>query len=434
MIAGAAATGASVLPERQVLKDTTCHCGAQFTHDSNFCRICGQMRPEVKLDGTWRRGEHVYVISNWTIHWDTSKSSSIEALDARTISALVGDRPRTARLGMNNRRLVWDDGSAWEFLSEQTAVPQPQSVKRDATPVGVSGEADVPEPSPTVLLPGPGAMEVSTRRVASTTAGASSTPREPTGNLSRPRRLDGPVLGGTGSDPFSTSSSLFYRASVPANDDLPAFRHLDALKAWSLSSPRGSAPPQLPTLPGLGQLIVESNRDGGVSSALCSFPATSSPRGSTVSDRHPPQTGGTCYSFEGESLLTSCAGALAAKNAAAVTGHDPPALNAGAYRVLFRDGSWGVQPSARAGVRETVGSTRQFGIGHSALRGQSLPQVRRGPAATARWLSTEGQRLHSEPWKPLGASAHASFLQNEGPERMERLGAGLIRTGLTSES
>jgi len=359
------------------------------------------------------------------------KRTPIEAVDARTISALMGDRTRTARLGVNNRRLVWDDGIAWEFVSEQTVVPPLQSVQQDTALAGVNGEADIVEPVRTAPLLGPAAMAFSPRRAASTTAGASLTPRQ-WGSLNRPRRLDGPIAGGIGSDPFSASSSLFYGASAPPKDDLPAFRHLDALKAWSLSSPRSGTPPQMPTLPGLGQLIVEGTRDGA-STGSCLFPATASPPRCMVKDRLPPKDGGTSYSFEGEPLLTSRAGALAAKNAAAVSRERNPS-DAGGYRVLFRDGSWGVQPSARVGVRQTVGSTRQFGIGHSALRGQSLPQVRRGPTATSRWVSTEGQRLRSEPWKPLGASAHASFLQNEGPERMERLGVGLIRPGLLSGS
>lgn len=89
-------------------------------------------------------------------------------------------------------------------------------------------------------------------------------------------------------------------------------------------------------------------------------------------------------------------------------------------RFFFGEEGWGMQAPAMPGARKHA-AAQPLGHGCSALRGVPLSQCRRGPHASALWVSTESARLRSEAVKPFGCSAAIAFIQNGGPRAMEPL-------------
>lgn len=199
----------------------------------------------------------------------------------------------------------------------------------------------------------------------------------------RPGRLEGAIAGLDG-DPFSEgrrgAGALGTTAEGGGYDDIPAFRHLAALERAVASGEAFEG--RLPPLPFAQAEPV-------------------SPR---------PQ---------------------AAKIAAAASRPDADADPWGrpaAPRVLFREGTWGLQPPFRAGSRKPGAALGAFR--RTALRGAALPGPATGAAATARWVATEGARLRSEVPRSLGCSHTIAFLASNGPKRVEDLSAPLCREDL----
>lgn len=384
------------------LMDPVCTCRNTFTEDSNFCRICGAQRGEICLDGVWQDGSEKSIIQGLTIQLANGETTAIEVTSPSTFTTVIDDRVHGIRLDWARQRLLWSSGSVWERAADQATVTSTvvPNVLAPAQPM-----APLPEP-PSAEAPSSGRF-TSRRMPRAVQDGAFGLVPCP------PGRLEGAIYGMDG-DPFSredqgartvfSTASTTLRPSLACFEDLPAFRHLAALEE---AVSNGSAMAgHLPALPVMGLDSGSSWAGAGAAKGTLSC-LPPSPRSARS------LCGDAMGSSSGPSRMSMGAG-MAAKTTA-VPGS----------RVLFREGMWGIQPPALAGAKNPAGGVKTFGFGQSALRGTSLQRRGRGPAATARWLGMEGERLRAEPSKPLGSSAHVAFMVNGGPERIGRLNGEL---------
>lgn len=251
-----------------------------------------------------------------------------------------------------------------------------------------------------------------------------------------PTRLAGPV-GGTGGDPFAkgTAACELDGAGPASRDDfsdLPAFRHLAALEEVldkNRHAPLASM--LLPDLPG-------NLKDRSSVAAPRSVPLGSQVVGAQAYRSNPPALPRNPLQLRGDGLGSTMplsarehckrSAPLSSSARGSSTSRAPVATGPPGPQVLFREGTWGLQPPVQPGSRPHMSG--QISLGHSALTGKPLASMRRGPAATTRWLGLETQQVHAEGRKPLGSSAHIAFLVNGGPEHMENLSADLVHTDL----
>lgn len=213
-------------------------------------------------------------------------------------------------------------------------------------------------------------------------AAASLPPPDP-----RPTRLRGAV--GSGDDPFCKDSKRPGATSSTSFDELPAFQYLSVLEE-AVNSGNAFAEGRLPLLP-------QALRGPGAPQRGAAALTPRSARG-----------------VAGTSTLRACGGLLAKA---------PLGVPPSSARGFFNEDGWGFQ--APLGTRKGVHAT-STAFGSSALRGAPLSRSRRGPAASAMWVSTERERLQAEAFKPFGSSAAIAFLQNDGPMTMERFDRPLI--------
>mmetsp|Transcript_93350 Transcript_93350/g.170975 ORF Transcript_93350/g.170975 Transcript_93350/m.170975 type:complete len:150 (+) Transcript_93350:2-451(+) len=122
----------------------------------------------------------------------------------------------------------------------------------------------------------------------------------------------------------------------------------------------------------------------------------------------------------GTSTLRQCGGLLAKA---------PMGVSSASPRGFFSEDNWGIQAPLLPGARKHAAHS-SLAFGSSVLRGTPLSSCRRGNAATALWVSTERERLQAEAMKPFGSSAAIAFLQNGGPQTMERLDRQLVNQDL----
>lgn len=206
-------------------------------------------------------------------------------------------------------------------------------------------------------------------------------------------------------------------SGVTESQELPAFRHLAALEQAVQSGEALAG--RIPELPSTlrDDLTLAAVVDIDSSRGRCLTPGSGarlatqaeSPRSARGTARRQP------FARCGDALRT-CGGGLLAKAPCDVPSISP--------RFFFGDEGWGLQPPSMPGARKHAPAA-PLGFGRSALRGAPLPRCRRGPHASALWVSTEKARLRAEVAKPLGSSAAVAFLQNDGPMSLEPLHRGL---------
>jgi len=188
--------------------------------------------------------------------------------------------------------------------------------------------------------------------------------------------------------------------------ELPAFRHLAALEEAVRSGEALAG--NLPELPTALKGDLDPNcQDKQVAHDPNTALMIHSARG-MPSPRSRPK-----HAWDRGSVpLRTCGGGLLAKAAIGMQQAEP--------RFFFSEEGWGMQPPLLPGARKHTAAP-SMGFGCSALRGAPLQQCRRGPHASALWVSTEKARLRTEAVKPFGSSAAIAFIQNGGPRSMEPL-------------
>lgn len=250
----------------------------------------------------------------------------------------------------------------------------------------------------------------------------------------RPPRLEGAVRGGAGAagDPFCKASRQLRPAVLTGGDGaeqqdeeqeemLPALGHLAVLEeavcngsAFSAGLPALPRALRGPGAPRRKDLPEPRSTAGGATARALGVPIPGGTLTSALHQRLAGRLGTEEYPQQPTSARTSAlrssGGGLLTK--APLAGSLLASSNS--PRLQFSEDGWGVQPPSRPGSRAHT-PTAPLNFGCSALRGVPLQRPRRGPAATAQWISTERERLRSEGPKPLGISAHIAFLQ--GPEK-----------------
>lgn len=264
----------------------------------------------------------------------------------------------------------------------------------------------------------------------------------------RPARLHCAVAG-IGNDPFHKPRKVDAReitSNVSTCDDLPVFKHLAKLEQAVINGnvASGQFPPIPRALAGAGQRIALSlSTPRGVCTASSTELAracgenrsrlidltTGAEQGSCPNSPRPTASLPPLRSARG------CAGqapappsSIAKPNKALRPGiaDGNPVKQRPSPRMICQDGAWGLRPPLKA-VPSKQSSAPPLAMGFGALRGNSLPNRRYGPAVTARWIATEGQRLASEAQKPKGSSAAYAFLLSQGASHVDTLGGELCR-------
>lgn len=227
----------------------------------------------------------------------------------------------------------------------------------------------------------------------------------------RPARLENSLPDG-GQASFSGSK---HRDLIkPEAHELPVFRHLAALEeAVRSGEALAGNIPELPT-----NLKRELNLSLG----------NEAPQEMQAWEAHVAGVTATIQSARGldrtrmksttgtSMPLRSTGGGLLAKAPVGYQNQDFAGLAGRSPRFFFSDDGYGMQPPLLPGSRKHAAAP-STGFGCSALRGAPLQQCRRGPHATALWVSSEKVRLRSEVVKPFGSSAAIAFIQNGGPQR-----------------
>lgn len=218
----------------------------------------------------------------------------------------------------------------------------------------------------------------------------------------RPARLKD-ALPDEGQSSFTGSKHRSLTAAEPS--ELPVFRHLAALEeAVCNGEALAGNIPDLPTA------LQPANGTSSGKTAPQLFNdvthanlAIQSARGVSIAN----------YTTGRSLPLRTCGGGLLAKAPIPVQHGTEP-------RFFFSEEGWGMQAPLVPGARKPAAAA-PTGFACSALRGAPLTQCRRGPHASALWISTEKARLRTEMVKPFGSSAAIAFIQNGGPRSIESL-------------